>query len=110
MEERVARCEQVMKTAHTAPQSKMERMEEPHPRLVSATLGFVARGPAATAAPQCMERMEEPHPRLVNVNRIGDDGAKAIAEALKVNAVVKILDLGNNSIGNLRVPRRSRRC
>ena len=33
-------------------------------------------------------------------NSIGDNGAKAIAAALKVNAVVTILDLGHNSIGD----------
>jgi len=33
-------------------------------------------------------------------NSIGDEGAKAIAEALKVNAVVTTLALGNNNIGN----------
>ena len=32
-------------------------------------------------------------------NSIGDDGAKAIAEALKVNAVVTTLNLSSNSIG-----------
>ena len=32
-------------------------------------------------------------------NDIGDDGAKAIAEALKVNPVLTTLDLWNNSIG-----------
>ena len=32
-------------------------------------------------------------------NRIGDGGAKAIAEALKVNAVLTILKLGSNKIG-----------
>jgi len=32
-------------------------------------------------------------------NSIGDDGAKAIAEALKVNAVLTTLNLGYNSIG-----------
>jgi hypothetical protein len=34
------------------------------------------------------------HPR----NNIGDEGAKAIAEALKVNVVVTTVDLGDNSI------------
>jgi len=33
-------------------------------------------------------------------NEIGDEGAKAIAEALKVNAVVTTLVLSNNSIGD----------
>jgi Ran GTPase-activating protein (RanGAP) involved in mRNA processing and transport len=33
-------------------------------------------------------------------NSIGDDGAKAIAEGLKVNTVLTRLDLDNNSIGN----------
>jgi Ran GTPase-activating protein (RanGAP) involved in mRNA processing and transport len=33
-------------------------------------------------------------------NNIGSDGAKAIAEALKVNAVVTTLDLGRNKIGD----------
>jgi hypothetical protein len=33
-------------------------------------------------------------------NKVGDDGAKAIAEALKVNAVVAKLDLGWNKIGD----------
>ena len=32
-------------------------------------------------------------------NRIGDTGAKAIAEALKVNPVLTILDLGGNRFG-----------
>ena len=32
-------------------------------------------------------------------NDIGDDGAKAIAEALKVNPVLTTLDLHNNLIG-----------
>ena len=32
-------------------------------------------------------------------NDIGDEGAKAIAEALKVNPVLNNLNLGNNSIG-----------
>ncbi|KOO27685.1 hypothetical protein Ctob_014594 [Chrysochromulina tobinii] len=32
----------------------------------------------------------------LRVNSIGDEGAKAIAEALKVNAVLTILSLGNN--------------
>jgi len=33
-------------------------------------------------------------------NSIGDDGAKAIAEALKVNAVLTKLDLEYNSMGD----------
>ena len=33
-------------------------------------------------------------------NNIGDDGAKAIAEALKVNVVLTELRLGGNTIGN----------
>ena len=33
-------------------------------------------------------------------NKIGDEGAKAIAEALKVNAVVTKLWLGNNNMGD----------
>ena len=32
-------------------------------------------------------------------NKIGDEGANAIAEALKVNAVVTTLDLSGNNIG-----------
>ena len=35
----------------------------------------------------------------LNVNKIGAEGAKAIAEALKVNAVVTTLFLGVNNIG-----------
>jgi Ran GTPase-activating protein (RanGAP) involved in mRNA processing and transport len=35
----------------------------------------------------------------LRVNSIGDDGAKAIAEALKVNAVVTTLYLYDNNIG-----------
>ena len=34
------------------------------------------------------------------VNKIGADGAKAIAEALKVNAVLTQLWLGYNNIGD----------
>ena len=34
-------------------------------------------------------------------NNIGDDGAKAIAEALKVNPVLTNLELGDNSIGDI---------
>ena len=33
-------------------------------------------------------------------NSIGDDGAKAIAEALKVNAVLTELNLENNNLGD----------
>jgi hypothetical protein len=33
-------------------------------------------------------------------NNIGDDGAKAIAEALKVNAVKTTVLLGDNNIGD----------
>ena len=33
-------------------------------------------------------------------NNIGDEGAKAIAEALKVNAVLTKLWLGSNNLGN----------
>jgi Ran GTPase-activating protein 1 len=36
----------------------------------------------------------------LGVNEIGDEGAKAIAEALKVNAVLTTLSLWNNSIGD----------
>ena len=44
-------------------------------------------------------------------NKIGAEGAKAIAEALKVNAVLTSLDLMANSIGDdgAWVPRQSRR-
>ena len=34
-------------------------------------------------------------------NSIGDEGAKAIAEALKVNAVLTKLSLGGNKIGDV---------
>ena len=36
----------------------------------------------------------------LQLNSIGDDGAKAIAEALKVNAVLTKLDLEYNSMGD----------
>ena len=36
----------------------------------------------------------------LQVNQIGDEGAKAIAEALKVNAVLTNLWLGNNNLGD----------
>ena len=35
----------------------------------------------------------------MQINSIGDDGAKAIAEALKVNPVLTVLDLHYNNIG-----------
>ena len=37
---------------------------------------------------------------LLGGNSIGDDGAKAIAEALKVNPVLTKLDLELNDLGN----------
>ena len=36
----------------------------------------------------------------MNRNSIGADGAKAIAEALKVNAVLTKLNLWNNNLGD----------
>ncbi|KFH71343.1 hypothetical protein MVEG_01643 [Podila verticillata NRRL 6337] len=33
-------------------------------------------------------------------NFIGDDGAQALAEALKTNSTLSVLDLSDNSIGN----------
>jgi Ran GTPase-activating protein (RanGAP) involved in mRNA processing and transport len=35
----------------------------------------------------------------LSYNSIGDDGAKALAEALKTNSTLTTLDLQNNSIG-----------
>ena len=37
---------------------------------------------------------------MLNANEIGDDGAKAIAEALKVNAVLTKLNLKFNDMGD----------
>ena len=57
-----------------------------------------------TELEKSVKRLKANDPSLTELdlrsNSIGDDGAKAIAEALKVNTVLTTLNLDRNSIGD----------